>query len=149
MPNEPIEPVDPKPEPKITFTTALLCQQVLKDYRGDLVSLVNIVDSVTLERELDWAEFFAFVVAKSDQMEPFVADAKLVLRYPSGKVVPLQAPEALGFGTDLSVKIKRHAGTKLIVSLRIQLSEVGEYVLIVSTCGSVAEIPFMVVAKAN
>ena len=148
MSNEP--PAEPKrPEPKITFTTALLCQQVLKDYRGDLVSVVNIIDSIALERQPEWVEFFALVIARSDSLEPFSADAELSMRYPSGKVVKLPSPEKLGFGTELSVHIRRYSGSKLIIGLKLELTELGNYAFIVSAYDSVAEIPLTVYARAD
>ncbi len=150
MPSEPSElPNDPKPERKITFTAALLCQQVLRDHRGDLISLINIIDSIALERQPEWVEFCAYIVARSDQTEPFSVDAELSLLYPSGKVSKLPAPEKMGFGTELSVEIGRKAGSKLIVGVRIQLAELGEHTFIVSVGRSVAEIPFTVTARVN
>jgi hypothetical protein len=150
MPTEPTEPpAELKPEPKITFTTALLCQYALKDYKNDLLSAVNIIDTITLEHQPEWVEFVAVLIATSDQTEPFFAKIQLSIKFPSGKVDILKVPERLDFGSELSVQIKRNAGAKLIIGLRLLFSESGNYTFTFSTRGSVAEIPFTVNPRAN
>ena len=94
-------------------------------------------------------EFFALLIVTSDRVNPCFAGISLSLRFPSGKVDQLPTPEGLNFGTPLSEKIQRQAGAKLIIHLRILLSDDGIHSFIFSAPGTVIEIPFTVIAKAN